>query len=497
MVLATHTFIYHAKTKSFDEEVRKKLCEQGNKNLFALHGKEMLSKAYSSMQLNPFLQKMRYIVKKVFEAYNHNEHNENNPQEIKFNKSISFKKIGCGFASNAINTLPFRKNALTTYFTKFGRKIQFAAYYEPTGRIVVAKKEYGSWKTFATQFYNDLSDAHNSISIAIDGKGFIHLAWCRHNGKLVYARSEKALFPTFVEHRILGANEDMVTYPEFYKQPSGDLLLLYRYGYSGNGLLILNRYICKEKTWKRLFDKLIDGCGNESPYWQACVDKNGCLHISWCWRENRDVNSNHDMCYMRSYDASCAQFVDSSGRFLHLPLTPKNTSPVYKIPQKSSLINQTSMTTDEKCRPYIITYFEYNNVLQYIILHNTDEKWQILNTKIRKTKESLDGAGTQSLPCARPQIAIKNGTIFLLLRDKEFDNKLVLAKIKNITQEITTDINILTDDSLGEYEPMYDEELWRKKHKLSLFIQYAHYKNDIENLKRVLAENVYVSEVSL
>lgn len=506
MVIATHTFVYHAKTKSFEPEKRKQLCKAGSENLYALHGRERLWHASACMRQNPVLQKMRNAVRTYFEAYKFRGRSDGvfAPKQnvALIGETVrSVQKIGVGFAANAINTLPFRKNALTTFFPKFGTAVQFAVWYDVYGRIVVSVAKRGKWQNFPTQFFNDVQDAHNCVSIAVDGDGFLHLAWCRHNGTLGYARSIKPLTAKFAEAEVIGTDEDKTTYPEFYAQPSGNLLLLYRQGGSGRGRLVLNRYIRKDRLWQRLYDNLIDGADKESPYWQACTDYKGRLHLSWCWRENNNVCSNHDICYMQSTDETCTQFTDIAGKIAELPQTPDNAEPICKVSQNCGLINQTSMTTDEKGNPYIATFWRQNGVLQYMLLFADGGNWQVTDTRIRHTTEIVDGLGTQKLPCARPQILVfhRHGKrkIMLLMRDDEYGGKLVLARVKIKGNATMCGYDVLTNIALGEYEPMYDISLWQKKHRLAIFVQYAYYKPDSEICTQALSENILCAKIKV
>src|SRR4051812_34178577 len=79
-----------------------------------------------------------------------------------------------GWAKNQVNAVIFRKNSVTT----FGQ-FQFVAFYDGNSNVVLAKRRLGStkWQIRPTQFTGNTSDAHNSISLAVDGRGFLHLAW--------------------------------------------------------------------------------------------------------------------------------------------------------------------------------------------------------------------------------------------------------------------------------------------------------------------------------
>jgi hypothetical protein len=44
------------------------------------------------------------------------------------------------------------------------------------------------WEIRPTEYRGDVTDAHKSISIAIDGEGFIHMVWNQHDSPLFYRR---------------------------------------------------------------------------------------------------------------------------------------------------------------------------------------------------------------------------------------------------------------------------------------------------------------------
>lgn len=59
LVVATHTFIYHAKSKSYVDPERIELMKAGNEALRRLHGRSRIRRAVKSMQNNPLLQEIR------------------------------------------------------------------------------------------------------------------------------------------------------------------------------------------------------------------------------------------------------------------------------------------------------------------------------------------------------------------------------------------------------------------------------------------------------
>ncbi len=420
-------------------------------------------------------------------------------QNLSFNQShgFSYSQLTQAFAGNSVNAASFRKSAITTYIDGNGSEIQYCAYYDSYGTIVLAKRvNEGQWVYQWTDFTGDFADAHNVTSLAVDGAGYLHMAWSEHSGQLMYARSVSPGSMTMEEAQMIGNLEERVTYPEFYVQPSGDLFFLYRNGTSGNGNIVLNRYSTASGTWQRVQDNLISGEGKVSPYWQACVDSVGRLHISWVWRETGNVVTNYNMSYAVSTDASGTTFVSSSGGQQNLPITEATGEVICRIPKNSSLINQTSMTVDGENKPYIISYWRVDGVVQYNVVRFTGEKWIIYNTDIRTTDFDLAGLGTRQLPCARPQILVDgigdDADIHVLFRDDERGGRASIAKLKVQGTEIITEKMIdLTDSSMEEWEPNFDIALWNQKRKLHIFLQKEYFNPDGAG-KRNDVENIYV-----
>jgi hypothetical protein len=319
-----------------------------------------------------------------------------------------------------------------------------------------------------------VSDAHNVISIMVDGDGYLHMAWDHHNDPLHYAKSIYPGSLDLVQAAMTGNRENRISYPEFYRMPDGHLLFFYRDGGSGNGSLVINQYDLSKKQWTSLQTNLIDGEGQRSPYWQACVDSKGMIHLSWVWRETPDVASNHDLCYARSVDGG-KTWETSNGKKYLLPITEPTAEIACAIPQNSELINQTSMFADDTGRPYISTYWRSaeSKIPQYRLVFKTD-KWQQQDLGFRSTAFSLSGAGTKRIPISRPQVIAWNSgqqlSAAMIFRDEERSNKISMAVCKNLN-EAKWEVKDLNQSSVGSWEPTYDTELWKSKQVLHLFVQ--------------------------
>jgi hypothetical protein len=378
-----------------------------------------------------------------------------------------------GWANNSVNVVVFRKNSLVTF-----KNTQYAAYYDADQYLVVAKRNINKkkWEVLRSVYKADAGDAHKSISIMVDDRGYLHVAWGQHNNGLNYVRSITAgSLILGAPEAMLGTKENKVSYPEFYKLANGTLFFMYRDGGSGNGNLMINSYNSGTKKWQRVQDNLIDGEGKRNAYWQTAIDDKGTIHLSWVWRESPDVSSNHDLCYARSKDGGLS-WENAVGQAYQLPIQHKNAEYATMIPQKSDLINQTSMFADDAGNPYIGGYWKDKGsaVPQYHLVYHDGKGWRVNTLNFRSTGFSLSGAGTKRIPISRPQVVAWKSkdllNVALIFRDLERGNKVSLALCRDLQQNNWT-ITDLSQSTLGDWEPSYDTELWRTKGRLDLFLQ--------------------------
>ncbi len=392
--------------------------------------------------------------------------------EAQTNVSVSITEVDSAWASNTVNTVVFRKNSLVSY-----KDTQFISFYDKETYVVLGKRKQGSkqWILKRTTYKGNAADAHNCISMMVDGDGFLHLAWDHHNNPLRYCRSIKPGSLDMTEKiPMTGKTENSVSYPEFYKMPDGNLLFFYRDGGSGRGNLVINKYNKATKQWTQLHSNLIDGEGKRNAYWQICTDSKGTIHVSWVWRESPDVASNHDICYARSKDGG-KTWEKTTGEKYSLPITAANAEYALRISQKSELINQTSMFSDSQGNPYIASYWcdTGTTVPQYHLVYLLNKQWQVQNLGFRNTAFSLSGQGTKRIPISRPQLVVSNSgkkiSVAMLFRDAERDNKVSVALSRNILDK-KWELHDLTTYSVGSWEPSYDTELWNQTRRLNIFV---------------------------
>jgi len=386
---------------------------------------------------------------------------------------VTIVPVAEGWAANSVNAVVFRRNSVVTHGEE-----QYVAFYDETEHVTLAKRKLNSheWQIRRTPYQGNVRDAHNAISIMVDGGGYLHLAWDHHGSPLRYCRSVASGSLELTDPLpMTGLHEQQVTYPEFYLLPDGNLLFLYRDGESGSGNLVLNHYDAQTQTWTQRQHALLDGTGQRNAYWQMCVDLRGTLHLSWVWRETYDVATNHDLGYARSRDGGVT-WERSDGQPYALPITAEAAEYACRIPQGSELINSTSIAADARGRPFIATYWRPagTTVPQYHLVYHDGAQWHTLQASQRTSPFTLSGGGTKRIPISRPQLAIKEAdgvtTVYLVFRDVERGSRVSVAICDDVLKNNWRRVD-LTPESVDMWEPSYDTQLWARKRRLHLFLQ--------------------------
>ncbi|WP_294628669.1 BNR repeat-containing protein [uncultured Bacteroides sp.] len=403
-------------------------------------------------------------------------------------------EVAKGYSRTSVNTAVFRNNSLVTSGDE-----QYISYYDADGYLTLGKRKLGSeqWTLHRSRYRGNVEDAHNVISMAVDGEGYIHVSFDHHGHRLNYCRS---IAPGSLElgdkSPMTGIDEGNVTYPEFYPLAGGDLLFAYRSGSSGRGNLVMNRYSLKEHRWMRVQDVLIDGENRRNAYWQLYVDEQGTIHLSWVWRETWQVETNHDICYARSFDNGVTWYKSTGERYT-LPIKLSNAEYACRLPQNCELINQTSMSADAGGHPYIATYWRDTNsdVPQYRLVWNDGKAWHHRQVTERKTPFTLKGGGTKMIPIARPRIVVEGGEVFYIFRDEERRSRVSMARTTDVRSG-RWNITDLTDFPVGAWEPSHDTELWKRQRRLHLFVQHTR-QGDGERTAEIEPQMVYVLETEM
>lgn len=374
-----------------------------------------------------------------------------------------------GWAGSSVNMLANQSSTLIT-----AGEYQFAAFYAADGHLVMARRRLTSdqWESRKSDYTGNVADAHNTVSIAVDGDGYLHVAWDHHGNPLNYCRS---VAPQSLElgprMPMTGMLEKSVTYPLFFRLPDGGLLFLYRDGRSGKGNVVLNRYEVKTRQWRQVHDNLIDGEGARSAYLAAALDAKGALHLAWNWRDNPDVSSNHDLCYAKSPDGGEA-WLTAGGDMLKLPITFATAGYALRIPTLSTMMNPPSLTTDPAGHPLIVNYWTEagSTVPQFHLVRYDGVHWSTTTIGHRTHSFRLQGTSTKRPPISRAAIFAGKTNVGIIYRDDDRGGKAVIALCDSLDDPTWRETE-LTTESVDAWEPSIDTEQWKQFGQIHLLIQ--------------------------
>ncbi|MDP6636732.1 MAG: BNR repeat-containing protein [Phycisphaerae bacterium] len=263
-------------------------------------------------------------------------------------------------------------------------KRQYVAYYDAEHRMTVASRTLDSkkWK------YQILPsrvgwDSHNSVTMAIDDDGCIHLSGNMHCVPLIYFRTSKPGDITSFERikAMTGKNEKRCTYPNFMRGGSGEFIYHYRDGGSGNGNEIYNVYDHKTKAWRKLLDTpLTDGQGKMNAYMRGpSLGPDGYFHMTWMWRDTPDCRTNHDFSYARTKDLKHWETI--AGQPIKLPITLSGTKGVIidPVPSGGGIINVTGSAGFDSKKRVVASYHKFDSEgnIQAYVARFIGGKWRI------------------------------------------------------------------------------------------------------------------------
>ena len=251
---------------------------------------------------------------------------------------------------------------------------QFIAYYDADRRLTVLGRKLtdSTWARVqppgvpvpGTKRTSNVTlwDSHNTLRLALDRDGCLHLSGNLHVNPLVYYRTRVPFDVTTLERldRMTGERETRCTYPVFFKTADGDLLFRYRDGSSGNGSDLYNRYDPATRTWSRLLTTpLLEGEGQRNAYaGEPTLGPDGRFHLVWMWRETPDCATNHTLSYARSRDLQ--HWENSRGEPLPLPITLATGEVIDGAPPGGGLINMSFQLGFDAAHRPVVAYHRYD-----------------------------------------------------------------------------------------------------------------------------------------
>ena len=300
---------------------------------------------------------------------------------------------------------------------------QMIAYYDGSRQMSVAVRKMRDVNGAPWSYHKVPSwlgwDAHNKVEVAFDPKGIIHLMGNLHGNKLVYFRSTSPYDPRTlkqVDVMVEKAVEQRMTYPEFFKDPDGELILKYRDGSSGQGRWFYNRWNTKTGKWSRLHDSvLLSGEDVRGVYpLGPILGPDGFAHMTFTWRETPIASSNHDLSYARSRDL--VNWERSDGTPIPLPIVLATGEVIDPIPEHGGLLNGRHPIGFDTQNRVLVTYQKYNEdkLSQVFMARLENNKWTVKQvSNWDDLYVDLDKSGALDLPLVNndPAYVNKEGRI--------------------------------------------------------------------------------------
>lgn len=301
---------------------------------------------------------------------------------------------------------------------------QYVAFYDARRQMTVAQRKLDSPDWTMVRLPEHVTwDSHNSITMAVDAAGCLHLSGNMHCVPLVYFKTrepgEAATFERITS--LVGAMEDRCTYPKFMTGPNGEFIFTYRHGSSGNGINLYNVYDPESQTWRRLIDgPLLDGKGEMNAYAIGPqLGPDGWYHMVWVWRDTPDCETNHDLSYARSRDL--VHWETSNGEPLTLPITIANGEIVDPVPPGGGIINGNTRIGFDGQNRVILSYHKYDEAgnTQIYNARLEDGAWKYYQASDWTHRWEFSGRGTIQFEVHLGGVTLEDGKLLQSFRSPE------------------------------------------------------------------------------
>ena len=268
---------------------------------------------------------------------------------------------------------------------------------------------------------NNLDLGHNTPSIAIDGDGFLHVAYNMHNHNMRLRKSPAAysVSGTWVDEGGTGSPwgaGGRFTYPAMSTAPNGDVYMSIRNRESG-GPVQLFHYDNTAESWSSIA-KFADEDGYTAYLPAPYVDESGKVHLSWHWQQGGPGAERQRGSYA-VYDPIDDSFSKADGTAYIIPITT-TTADLYQPSEAAWGVKQIadhSLTVNALGQPIIAyNFYREGDVDQRVLrLSRWDgSAWQ---------RTDLEGPVTGTT-LGDPVIVNRNGTLHIYYNDA--DGKLTL-----------------------------------------------------------------------
>lgn len=278
---------------------------------------------------------------------------------------------------------------------------QFVAFYDANRRLTIGKRDLDGAEWMFARLPEDRRiawDAHNSLALAVDDGGHLHVSGNMHVHPLQYYRTTAPLDTTTFERidSMVGTEESQVTYPQFLRGSTDELVFTYRDGYSGGGNWIYNVYDEATREWERHLDEPLTYGGdamNAYPHGPV-VGPDGFYHCCWVWRDHGGAQTNHDLSYARSLDLR--EWETSRGTPLECPIDIDSGEIVDPVPPRGSMINNNTKIGFDTQDRVVISYhkFDHDGNTQIYNARAEADGWKRYCTSDWDYRWAFGGSGT-------------------------------------------------------------------------------------------------------
>jgi len=263
-------------------------------------------------------------------------------------------------------------------------------------------------------------DAHNTPSIAIDGDGFLHVAYNMHNHNMRLRESPAAntVSGTWVDEGGAGTpwGDGRYTYPTMSTATNGDVYMTIRNRtpnvWTGAPDQLF-RYNNSTDSWSSIA-KFADEDGWTAYLPAPFVDESGKVHLVWHWREGGAGGTRHRGSYA-VYDPSDGKFYMADGTEYTIPITPTTADlyqPMEAAGELDPGISDHSVTVNALGQPIIAyNFFRNGDIDQRVIrLARWDgSAWQHTDLEGPETGTTLGD----------PVIVNRDGALHIYYKDAE------------------------------------------------------------------------------
>lgn len=364
--------------------------------------------------------------------------------------------------------------------------VQYAVWWNDSSNPVIGKRTLpvGAWTTrdLSTVTGNPLGapttgDSHYTLAVAVSSDGHVHVMGNQHNVALRYTKTTTpGDITSFVTGSLVGTNESSMSYARFVTLSDGTLLVTYRDGASGNGVLYCNRYNASTGTWVRV-GALIDGTvTGESAYPARMVpDSAGNLHVFVIWRLSGSANTNNDISYVKfSNFTGTVAASTSTGAAVSLPATHTNTELVlHTIANGSGLFNGAGADIDSNGYPHLAHWYrdgpgDGSGNTQIYHTYKDATGWH--SVPVTSFNSQIDLSGTYvPFPMSRPALVCYRNRTYIIYRANRQGRSGTVRMIDVTPGSPVVDFPICRIDAV-EWEPTFDSRAVRDRGELHMVL---------------------------